>query len=198
VETTNPALYAAIHPGAPFGTRQTILHDLRDLGYEIGSGVMVGIPGQTFRDLAADLLWFQSMDLDMIGVGPYIAHPDTPLGAGGQAAPTDQVPATVEMTGRVVALARVLCPQANIPATTAVATLDKAQGREAMLACGANVIMPNLTPLAYRAAYEIYPAKACIDETARQCRSCLASRLAAIGRVPGKGKGGRKRERDAL
>jgi len=97
------------------------------------------------------------------------------------------------MTYKAVALTRLVCPQSNIPSTTALATINKAQGRELGLMRGANIVMPNLTPVKYRALYEIYPAKACIDETSSQCRSCLHARIKGIGRTVGAGQGGRRK-----
>jgi biotin synthase len=166
-ETSNRALYQRIHPPLAGRTsdRPAILRHLRELGYEIGGGVMIGIPGQTYEDLADDLSLFARLDLDMIGVGPFLPHPETPLGAGEaslRAPEGEQAPATELMTYKVVALARLACPRANIPSTTALATLNTSQGRELGLQRGANVVMPNLTPVKYRALYEIYPGKACI------------------------------------
>jgi len=215
-ETSNRRLYERIHPPRP-GVRSdrfAILRRLRELGYEVGSGVMIGIPGQTYDDLAEDIETFRRLRLDMIGVGPYIAHPDTPLGQPRQDAPVrtpagpaaqpgnraavfavdtavahEQVPSTELMTYKTIALARIVCPQANIPSTTALATLNRANGRELGLSRGANVIMPNLTPLRYRSLYEIYPAKACLYETAAECDACLKRRLRAMGREVGTGRG---------
>jgi biotin synthase len=153
---------------------------------------MIGIPGQTFDDLADDIEMFAALDLDMIGVGPYLRHPDTPLAdrdAWPPAADDVQVPATEEMTYKMIALARLVCPRANIPATTALATLNTRSGRELGLVRGANVVMPNLTPPEYRALYEIYPDKACIAETGEACHHCLSGRIEAIGREPGRGRG---------
>lgn len=195
-ETSDPALYGAIHPAIPGRPdRFAILGRLAVLGYEVGSGVLVGIPGQTWESLANDLLVFRQLDLEMIGVGPYIPHPATPLGSGRfPAAPErEQVLADEETTTKVVALTRLVRPDANIPSTTALATLDPSWGRERGLLRGANVVMPNLTPPAYRALYEIYPGKACVSETADACGSCLPNRIRMIGRVPGKGPGGRSR-----
>ena len=198
-ETSDPELYKLIHPaagGERAAGRIEILGQLRELGYEAGSGVMVGIPGQTFTGLALDIALFRRLDLDMIGVGPYISHPDTPLGKGDWVRPIlpqEQVPNTEQMTYKVVALARLVCPEANIPSTTALATLNKETGRELGLMRGANVVMPNMTPPKYRALYEIYPAKACIDETSNECRVCLRRRIEAIGRQVGAGQGGRLR-----
>ncbi len=191
-ETSNPALYERIHPprrrGAP--DRLVLLAGLRQLGYEVGSGVMVGVPGQTYEDLVNDLELFGDLDLDMIGVGPFLPHPDTPLGQTAKAAGDgQQVPNSELMTYKVVALARLLCPQANIPSTTALATLNRESGRELGLLRGANVVMPNLTPPEYRRRYEIYPDKACLYETADQCHGGLTQRIRALGRNVGSGRG---------
>jgi biotin synthase len=197
-ETSNVNLFQRIHPSNPSHAsnlphpRLRILRTLRDLGYEVGSGVMIGIPGQTYDDLASDIETFATFDLDMIGVGPYLCHPGTPLAdrmAWPSAPEGQQVPSNEEMTYKVVALARLICPRANIPATTALATLNKQNGRELGLVRGANVVMPNLTPVEYRALYEIYPDKACIAETGEACHYCLNSRIESIGREPGRGRG---------
>jgi biotin synthase len=219
-ETSDPRLYAMIHPPGPGRTisdRLAMLERLRGFGYEIGSGVMVGIPGQSYAMLARDLDTFRNLDLDMIGVGPYISHPATPLGKEcGTAAPGDapvapalvagvspagmsalqagdQVPNSELMTYKTVALTRLVRPDANIPSTTALATLNLAQGRELGLQRGANIVMPNLTPPEYRKLYEIYPAKACIAETGRECHTCMGARIRKIGREVGRGPGGRKK-----
>ncbi len=199
-ETSNRKLYDRIHPPRPGrGDRQecqphrdrvAILGTLRQLGYEVGSGVMIGIPGQTFDDLTDDIELFGRLNLDMIGTGPYLRHPDTPLAHDVEWPDADdQVPATEEMAYKVIALARLVCPRANIPATTALATLNIQQGRELGLVRGANIVMPNLTPPQYRALYEIYPDKACIAETGEACHHCLAGRIRSIGRWPGRGRG---------
>jgi len=169
-----------------------ILATLARLGYEVGSGVMIGIPGQTYDALADDIEWFRRLNLDMIGVGPYLPHPHTPLAdrdAWPQAPDGQQVPATEDMTYKVIAVARLVCPRANIPATTALATLNRQEGRELGLVRGANILMPNLTPTKYRALYEIYPDKACIAETGEACHHCLTARIEALGRQPGQGRG---------
>jgi biotin synthase len=190
-ETSNLELLNRIHPplAGDGPDRFAVLALLRKLGYEVGSGVMVGIPGQTYDDLTNDVLKFAELDLDMIGLGPYIPHGKTPLGQEAQAAGDDQVPAGEEMTYKVLALARLMCPKANIPSTTALATINLASGRELGLQRGANVVMPNLTPAEYRCLYEIYPSKACIQETAAQCRACMTGRILSIGRTLGAGRG---------
>ncbi len=193
-ETSNPALYRSIHPplAEPSLSRLEILRMLRDLGYEVGSGVMIGIPGQSWDDLADDLELMQALDLDMIGVGPYLAHPRTPMGRHPERRllPADrQVPADELTTLKTIAMARLLCPRTNIPSTTALATLNPRDGRERGLRCGANVIMPNVTPVRYRKAYEIYPNKACIADSAASCNQCLHRRIATLGRTIGVGRG---------
>ena len=195
-ETSDLNLFDEIHP--PLGNRTcdriSILRQLKKIGYEVGSGVMVGIPGQTYASVANDITLFRELDLDMIGIGPFIPHPATPLGTGMRFFPSvngEQVPNTELMVYKAVALTRLMRPDANIPATTALATINKKNGRELGLQRGANVFMPNLTPLKYRRLYEIYPAKACIAETGDACNSCLTVRIRAIGRHIGSGAGGR-------
>lgn len=190
-ETSNTELFGRMHPprGKRRPSRMSILRQLAPLGYEVGSGVMLGIPGQTYEDLANDLELFRTLDLDMIGVGPFIAHPQTPFGQAPPASVPGQVPATELMTYKVIALARLMCPDANIPSTTALATLNIAEGRELGLQRGANIVMPNLTPPEYRVHYEIYPAKACIRETADLCNRCITGRIEKLGRRIGKGAG---------
>lgn len=195
-ETSDVSLYRRIHPALP-GTqadRIDLLRTVRNLGYEAGSGVMVGIPGQTFASLADDIELFRELDLDMIGVGPYIPHPHTPLGSGEMMvalAREEQVPDSVLMACKVVALARLVCPEANIPSTTALATLDRREGHGLGLCRGANVLMPNLTPTHYRALYEIYPDKGAIDVDSVENREHLRARIAALGRTVSVGPGGR-------
>jgi biotin synthase len=199
IETSNCTLFNRIHPPHPRAGRQALtrteqLVAMRRMGYEIGSGSLIGIPGQSWDDLAADLKLFTTLDIDMIGVGPFIPHPDTPLGSlPDQLDEEWQVPNSELVTYKVVALARLLCPQANIPSTTALATLNRTAGRELGLRRGANILMPNLTPAAYRPLYEIYPAKACLYETAEQCHGSVEKRIESIGRHVGAGPGGRRR-----
>jgi biotin synthase len=195
-ETSDMALYRKIHPdrGDTSSDRLALLRLLRRLGYETGSGVMVGIPGQHFATLADDIFLFQELDLDMIGIGPFIPHPDTPLG---RQVPSglpkgEQVEATLAMTCKAVALARIVRPDANIPATTAVAVMDAGLGRALALQCGANVIMPNLTPLHYRERYAIYPGKADQTEAADQSDRQIREQIGALGRRVGIGPGGRQ------
>jgi len=195
-ETSDPELYRVIHPrtqGSP--DRLILLRRLKELGYEAGGGVMVGIPGQSYESLANDVLTFRALDLDMIGIGPYISHAATPLGSGALRPaidPREQAPATEEMVYKMIALARIVCPTANIPSTTALATINKTHGRKRGLSVGANVVMPNLTPVKYRSLYQIYPAKACIEESATDCNQCLRGQIRSLGRFAGRGQGGRR------
>jgi biotin synthase len=202
-ETSDAALFRAIHPdrlprapgrspAAP--NRLALLRQIKQLGYEAGGGVMVGIPGQSYESLANDVLTFRALDLDMIGIGPYIAHPDTPLGAGLLRPHIDrceQVPSSEQMVYKMIALTRIVCPTANIPSTTALATMNRTHGRRQGLQVGANVVMPNLTPVRYRPLYQIYPAKACIEESASDCSQCLHGQIRSINRFPGRTAGGR-------
>lgn len=195
-ETSDANLFRMIHPhrfqGGP--DRLTLLKKLKALGYEAGGGVMVGIPGQSFDSLAEDVLTFRALDLDMIGIGPYIAHVDTPLGSGALCPailPSEQVPADEEMVYKMIALTRIACPTANIPSTTALATINRVEGRKRGLKVGANVVMPNLSPAKYRRLYEIYPEKACIEESAVDCNQCLRGQIHSLGRFAAEGQGGR-------
>jgi biotin synthase len=203
-ETSDPDLYRRIHPSLPgtLSDRVAQLLRMREMGYEIGSGVMVGVPGQTYDILARDIELFRDLDIDMIGIGPFLPSPRTPLGGEAAArlcAPDgDQVANSESMTLKAVALTRLVCPEANLPSTTALATIDPATGRELGLVRGANIVMPNVTPPAYRVLYEIYPGKACIHETAQACRGCLEGRIRSIGRVVGSGPGGRRRSAAVL
>jgi biotin synthase len=199
-ETSDPELFRRIHPdcGTEVSNRTALLNAAKAMGYETGSGVMVGIPGQSHESLADDIMLFHDLDLEMVGCGPFVPHPETPLGQvtnneGRMTNGRAQVPATDTMTTKVVALTRLVCPDANIPSTTALATVNREHGRELGLERGANVWMPNLTPLKYRALYEIYPGKAKVIDTAEEFHQNLLATLRRIGRVPGKGPGGRKR-----
>jgi biotin synthase len=206
-ETSDRSLFHAIHPPRPDHPvihRLELLPAIRKAGYETGSGVMVGIPGQSWSSLANDLRLFAQMDLDMIGIGPFIPVPGTPLAntvpaATRPLASSEQVPADPGTTFKVMALTRLLCPEANIPATTALATLDPDQGRLLALQRGANVVMPNFTPARYRELYAIYPDKSILSEVAEVedqiGHSQLRQQLRSIGRTVGLDKGSRAKAR---
>lgn len=192
-ETSNRQLYTAIHPdfGHTVSNRIELLAKLKTMGYETGSGVMVGIPGQTYEMLTQDILLFRELDLDMIGIGPYIPHLQTPLGQIGSEQHPEQVPNTATMAYTVLALCRLVCPQANIPATTALATLNT-NGYAVGLQRGANVVMPNVTPFRYRKLYEIYPEKACFSQDTIAASEVL-QKLSIKNRTIGTGPGGRSK-----
>lgn len=196
-ETSDESLYRDIHPSLPKDRmgRIELLKVIKELGYEAGSGIMAGIPGQTIESVADDIELFRKLDLDMVGVGPYIVHQDTPLSSKSGTG-ENQVSNSELMIYKIIALTRLVCPEANIPATTALATLNKASGRESGLNRGANVVMPNLTPLRYRKLYEIYPAKVCIYENSDDCQFCIKNRIMSINRRMGQGKGNRIRRNE--
>ena len=181
IESSDENLYYKIHPRNAkhdFHRRLECLEILKRTGWQTGTGVMVGLPFQTLDQLAADLLFFKRMDVAMVGLGPYIPHPDTPLYKF-----KDMIPSAKErmdMTLKMIAVLRILMPEINMVAATANQTIDP-QGREKAISAGANVIMPNLTPGEYRESYFIYPDKACVKDTPDQCQTCLDIRLAAIG-----------------
>lgn len=195
-ETTDLDLYKAIHPSLPGTVSDRInqLLHMRDMGFEIGTGVMVGIPGQTWEILAQDIDTFRHYAMDMIGLGPYLESPGTPLAGPlgeqlrAQAGPR-QVPNDTLTTLKALALTRLVCPQTNIPSTTALATIDPTQGRANGLLRGANVIMPNLTQPKYRVLYQIYPGKAGLHETADITVAKIKQQIEALGRRMGQGPG---------
>ncbi|MDU4830660.1 MAG: [FeFe] hydrogenase H-cluster radical SAM maturase HydE, partial [Clostridium perfringens] len=163
IETTDRELYEELDPGMSHENRIQCLKNLRKLGYEVGSGCLVGLPGQKIESLADDILFFKELDVDMNGIGPFIPNEDTPLkdAEGGQ----------FELALKVMAIVRLLLPDINIPATTAMETLNK-QGRVIALQCGANVVMPNVTEGEYRKLYALYPGKICTGDTPAHCRGC--------------------------
>lgn len=181
IETSDPGLYAALHPGMSFENRIRCLQDLAELGYQTGSGNLVGLKGQTVRSLAGDLRFFKQGNFDMISVSPFIPHPQTAL-AGEPAA-------DLTMTLKMTALARIVSRNAHIPATTAIGSLHGRDERPKALAAGANVLMPNFTPAPYRHYYEIYPNKRCVSEEAAARVGGVEQMVAAIGRRVDYGRG---------
>ncbi|MEN6358095.1 MAG: [FeFe] hydrogenase H-cluster radical SAM maturase HydE [Armatimonadota bacterium] len=173
-EAANRELYKQLHPDSDYDNRMRCIQSLRELGYQVGVGCMVGAPGQTIEHLADDIEFFKKFQPDMIGIGPFISHPQTPY--------ANEPGGTVEMTLKMVALARIVTRNALLPATTAIGSIEE-MGREMALEAGADVVMPNYTPLKYRENYEIYPNKRCISEDPEQCHSCMRLRIQAIGRT---------------
>jgi len=179
-ETANEELYSKLHPGMSWRHRLQCLQWLRELGYQVGSGNLIGLPGQTLADLADDLILLRRLDVEMAGIGPFIPHPGTPLAS---------VPAgSLDLSYRTLAVARLVIPFAHLPATTALGTLD-AEGRRLALQRGANVIMPNLTPNDFREDYQIYPNKTCINERPEDFYSNLELMIHSLGRRIGRGPG---------
>ncbi len=173
-ETSDPGLYKELNPGMSLENRINCLKTLKAIGFETGGGIMIGLPGQTLESIAKDLLLFKELDLDMIGCGPFIPHPETPL--------RDYPPGTAEMTYRVLALNRVIMRDINLPATTALSTVDETEGRRLALQRGANVVMPNFTPPKYRRYYDIYPNKKRIEVSNMDYRNELETMLSGMGR----------------
>ncbi|MEI8201447.1 MAG: [FeFe] hydrogenase H-cluster radical SAM maturase HydE [Bacteroidota bacterium] len=181
IETSNRELYYKLHPQNAkhdYDERLDCLRLLRKIGYNVGTGVMIGLPFQQIEHLADDLQFFYDMDIDMAGMGPYIEHEDTPLFQfKEQLMPKED---RFILSLKMVAILRIMMKDINIAATTAMQTLDK-QGREKALMVGANIIMPNLTPVKYREDYLLYEDKPCIDEEASECKNCLEARIAMAG-----------------
>ncbi|MCP4050712.1 MAG: [FeFe] hydrogenase H-cluster radical SAM maturase HydE [bacterium] len=180
-ETSNIDLFARFHPDSDYEKRIESLNNLKQLNIQTGSGFLIGLPGETYEELAGDMLFCTELDLDMIGAGPFISNPETPL--NGQENPFDK-----EVYFKVIAILRLLNPRAHIPSTTAFDAVDP-MGRNKLLQRGANVFMPNATPQKYRADYMLYPGKPCVDESGDDCARCIVARLKMLGRNIGQGPG---------
>lgn len=171
-ETADPALYRALHPDSTLSARLRCLRDLKELGYETGGGFMVGLPGETPETVADNLLLLQTIGCDMAGIGPFLPHPDTAL--------RDAPPGSGELTRRAVAVARLLLPRANLPATTALTVLE---GDRSVFSCGANVVMKKITPGPCKKLYQIYPADF-PDADIPQGRREVEAEIRSYGRTP--------------
>lgn len=193
IETTNQELYRKIHPDNQLHDlekRIKCLYQLKEVGYQVGSGVMIGLPFQTLADLADDLLFFKEFDVDMVGMGPYIEHDDTPLFAyKNDLYPLEE---RFQLSLKMIAVLRILMPKINIASATALQAIDKL-GREKALKVGANVIMPNITPGKHRDDYQLYQNKPCTDDSAEDCKNCLETRVALAGNTIGYGEWGDSR-----
>lgn len=189
IETSNAELYQKLHPADhSFENRLACLDSLRKCGYQVGTGVMMGLPMQTTRHLAEDIMFFKHQDVDMIGMGPYIYHNDTPLAKyRDQYALADDK--LLNLGLKMIAVTRLYLRDVNIAATTALQAL-RGNGRELGLLAGANVIMPNTTDTQYRESYKLYENKPCTDENASMCRGCLQKRIEGIGETIGFGQWG--------
>lgn len=186
IETTNRDLYETIHPKDAlhsFDTRVNCLRSLRKVGFQVGTGVMIGLPGQTEDDLVNDILFYRHMDIDMIGMGPYILANHTPLGEVALAHHMDTKEderRRIQWGLKMIALTRLFLKDVNIAATTALQALDPL-GREKGLQAGANILMPIITVPEHRAKYQLYNNKPCIDDNADKCKNCLTRRVMSIG-----------------
>ena len=172
-ETADPIHYRRLHPPSlSLETRKRCLWNLKEIGYQVGSGFMVGSPGQTAEHLAEDLQFLQELQPQMVGIGPFIPHHDTPFSA--------ESSGTAELTLFLLALLRLMLPVVLLPATTALGTIDP-MGREKGIQAGGNVIMPNLSPREVRDKYLLYDNKICTGDEAAECRQCIEGRMSRIG-----------------
>jgi biotin synthase len=173
LETSDKDLYTSMHPHMSFEQRLNCLNVLVKLGYQVGSGNIIGLPGQTLKTIAQDIVFFKQGNFDMIGIGPFIPHHNSRFG---NAKKGDSL-----LTLKTIALTRIVTKNAHLPATTALGSLDKDYRLDG-LKCGANVLMPNFTPAPYRKLYEIYPHKRCIEEPVGACNPCMDSMAKSLGR----------------
>lgn len=185
-ETANADHYRFMHPDSNLEHRLECARELKKLGFQVGIGCMVGSPGQTIDTMADDIELMRDFQPDMVGIGPFIPSENTPF--------ADYPAGTVQMTLKMVALARIVTRNALIPATTAIGSIDE-YGRELALKAGADVVMPNYTPLQYRIHYEIYPNKRCITEDPKLCAGCLRGRIESVGRTVSSQKGHTRKPR---
>jgi biotin synthase len=181
IETSNRELYSKIHPNNDlhnFDKRLEALQNIRKAGFQLGTGVMIGLPHQTIENLADDLLFLKALDVDMVGMGPYIEHFETPLIEAKYVLKTRQE--RLDLTFKMIATLRILMKDINIVAATALQAIDK-MGREKAIRYGANILMPNITPGNFRNNYKLYQDKPCTDENAVDCNTCIDARMSMIG-----------------
>jgi biotin synthase len=184
IEASNSVLYESLHPQTqPLLPRIECLKNLKKIGYKVGTGVMIGLPGQTIENLADDILFFKEVGADMIGMGPYIVHHATPM-AHYKEKIASQSENIFLLSQKMIAVTRLTLKDVNIAASTALQAM-KEDGRETGLTFGANIIMPQVTPVEVRKNYLLYEGKPCLDENAEQCRTCLSLRVASVGRTIG-------------
>jgi biotin synthase len=190
IEASNKTVFNKIHPNDEnhnFERRVDCLKSLKEIGYQTGTGVMVGLPFQTLEDLAKDIIFMHNLDIDMCGMGPYIEHPDTPLFEfRNTLLPLEE---RFDLTLKMIAVLRIVMKDINIASATALQAIDPL-GREKALKIGANIIMPNITPEKYRDDYSLYTNKPCTDEEPEQCKACLDARISISGNEIGWNKWG--------
>jgi biotin synthase len=185
-ETSNKQLFNKLHPESSisknsYDKRIELITELKKIGYQVGSGMMIGLPGQTKENMAEDILVYNKLGINMAGMGPFICHPDTPLKGSSDG--------TFLMSLKMIAVTRLVCKDIFISATTALQTLNKSNGRELALKAGANLLMPNITPKKYREMYQLYPDKVCIYESPYDCANCVTNVVKSVGRNIGEGYG---------
>lgn len=171
-ESAEAHFYERFHPGMMLEDRKKCLEDLKDIGYQVGAGFMVGLPGQSNPVLVEDLRYLKTLEPHMIGIGPFIPHHETPL--------SEQASGSVDKTVDLLAILRLMIPKVLLPATTALGSLH-ATGRELGIRAGANVVMPNLSPLDVREKYDLYDGKICTGDEAAECRKCIQKRIENAG-----------------
>jgi biotin synthase len=185
IETTSPTLYRMLHPeDHDLEERKQCLALLKKTGWQVGTGVMMGLPNQTSEDLVNDILFMKEIDVDMVGMGPYIPHRSTPMGEKIPPYTDDQKATALTLGLKMIAVTRIVLRDINIAAATALQALEHT-GREMGLKCGANVIMPNVTETEFRPSYTLYDDKPCTDENSSMCRGCLTRRITGIGETIG-------------
>lgn len=184
IETTDKDLYHKLDPNMSWQNRYDCLMMIKELGYELGSGIMVGLPNQSVESIAEDLIFLKDIEVDMSGIGPFIPHPQTPL--------SKEQGGSLNLALRTMAVMRLLLPDINIPATTAMETLHP-QGRIMALQAGANVVMPNVNSGEYRKLYQLYPGKNNADVATVHAQSDIGQKISSIGRKIGQGYGGHKK-----
>ena len=171
-ETASEELYRSLHPNSDFNNRRKCLYNLKEIGYQVGAGFMIGLPNQTTKDLVKDLFFIKELQPAMVGIGPFIPHKDTPL--------RDCKGGTLDKTLIMLSLIRLMLPEVLLPATTALGSINPL-GRELGLKAGANVVMPNLSPTYVREKYSLYNGKICTGDEAAECRKCIERRINNAG-----------------
>lgn len=187
IETSNENLYKKFHPEHhSYQRRLECLMSLKEIGYQVGSGVLIGLPYQTVEDLTDDIIFFKAFDVDMIGMGPFVLHQDTPLADKADYISKEK---NLQLALKMIAVTRIMMRDINIASTTALEALD-VQGRELGLKAGANIVMPVITDIKYRSYYQLYDGKPSLDENANECRIILENKIKAIGEKIGYSKWG--------
>lgn len=175
IETSNKELYQKLHPNSNWEERHKCIMYLKELDYQVGSGILIGLPGQTPQMLADDLIYLKNLKLEMVGIGPFIPHPETPL--------ANEQGGDLNTCLTFLALLRLYMPDSFLPATTALASIDP-NGRQKALLVGANVVMPNVSPVENRELYQLYPGKICLTDNALKCSECIVKIITSLSRIP--------------